>query len=94
MQEFSAKTGILCHILVRQVYSCTTRQDSTTARRGLNCRDTPSSGPGTGWGRTHDQVVSLVRNKLRGAVKKKHSIFKDIAQIGGREVNPISKKNK
>ena len=30
---------------------------------------------------------------LRGAVKK-HSIFKDIVQIGGGEVNPISKKLK
>ena len=29
---------------------------------------------------------------LRGAVKKTDSIFKDIVQIGGREVNPISKK--
>ena len=29
---------------------------------------------------------------IRGAVKKKNSIFKDIVQIGGREVNPISKK--
>ena len=31
---------------------------------------------------------------LRGAVKKKPSIFKDIVQIGGREENPISKKLK
>ena len=30
---------------------------------------------------------------LRGAVKKKPSVFKDIVQIGGREVNPISKKS-
>ena len=30
--------------------------------------------------------------ELRGAVQKKHSIFTDIVQIGGREVNPISKK--
>ena len=29
---------------------------------------------------------------LRGNVKK-NSIFKDIVQIGGREVNPIDKKN-
>ena len=28
---------------------------------------------------------------LRGAVKKKNSIFVDIIQIGGREVNPMSK---
>ena len=32
--------------------------------------------------------------EVRGAVKKKRSIFKDIVQIGGREVNPISKKIK
>ena len=31
---------------------------------------------------------------VRGAVKKPPSIFKDIVQIGGREVNPISKKSK
>ena len=31
---------------------------------------------------------------IRGAVKKNNSIFKDIVQIGGREVNPISKKSK
>ena len=31
---------------------------------------------------------------LRGAVKNNNSIFKDVAQIGGREVNPISKKKK
>ena len=28
---------------------------------------------------------------LRGDLQKKPSIFKDIVQIGGREVNPISK---
>ena len=28
---------------------------------------------------------------IRGAVKKKNSIFKDIVQIGGGEVNPMSK---
>ena len=28
---------------------------------------------------------------LRGTLKKTNSIFKDIVQIGGREVNPISK---
>ena len=33
--------------------------------------------------------------RFRGAVKKKkNSIFTDIVQIGGREVNPISKKLK
>ena len=32
-----------------------------------------------------------VRLTLRGTVKKQNSIFKDIVQIGGREVNPISK---
>ena len=31
---------------------------------------------------------------IRGAVQKKNSIFKDIVQIGGREVNPISKNKK
>ena len=31
---------------------------------------------------------------LRGAVKKTNSIFTDIVQIGGRKVNPISKKLK
>ena len=31
---------------------------------------------------------------IRGAVKKTNSIFTDIVQIGGREVNPISKKRK
>ena len=29
---------------------------------------------------------------LRGILQKKHSIFKDSVQIGGREVNPIFKK--
>ena len=29
--------------------------------------------------------------RFRGAVKKKNSIFTDIVQIGGGEVNPMSK---
>ena len=33
----------------------------------------------------------VVEKIFRGAVKKTNSIFKDIVQIGGREVNPISK---
>ena len=35
--------------------------------------------------------MSLPVYCLRGAVKKKNSIFKDIVQIGGGEVNPMSK---
>ena len=34
------------------------------------------------------------RQCKRGNLKKTNSIFKDIVQIGGREVNPISKKIK
>ena len=30
---------------------------------------------------------------LRGNLKKKNSLFVDIVQIGGGEVNPMSKKN-
>ena len=49
--------------------------------------------------RSFDSLLSLESEEmtvmcLRGAVKKNPSIFKDIVQIGGREVNPISKKSK
>ena len=39
-------------------------------------------------------IKGETKKSLRGAVQKKPSIFTDIAQIGGREVNPISKKLK
>ena len=38
------------------------------------------------------QAQLQLQLQLRGNVKKKHSIFKDIVQIGGRDVNPISRK--
>ena len=38
--------------------------------------------------------ILTIQSGLRGNLKKKTSIFKDMVQIGGREVNPISKKLK
>ena len=38
--------------------------------------------------------LKLSLAKIRGDVQKKPSIFKDIAHIGGGEVNPISKNGK
>ena len=41
---------------------------------------------------THTYLFVYIRYiTVRDAVKKTNSIFKDIVQIGGREVNPISK---
>ena len=37
------------------------------------------------------QYVTETLNLLRGNLKKKNSLFVDIAQTGGGEVNPISK---
>ena len=43
-----------------------------------------------------DNLINLIQYKkilcFRGNLKK-NRIFKDIFQIGGREINPISKKN-
>ena len=36
-------------------------------------------------------ISGLVQHSIRGDFKKKYSIFKDSAQIGGGEVNPMSK---
>ena len=56
---------------------------------------------GLGQEQTDRQIIQNFRSEIiltkkimsgKGCRQKKHSIFKDIAQIEGREVNPISKK--
>ena len=38
-----------------------------------------------------NNMLGMVQNWMNTRIQEKNNIFKDIVQIGGREVNPISK---